>query len=165
MSSRRWQPTSSRRPGSSARGFTVVELLLIVVVLGILVAIAVPLYGGYQERARVAQAVTDIRLIESQLDSYRLEFDRVPQDYTRIVVPAPVDPWGRPYRYLRLQPMAPGDMGKVRKDKNLVPLNSDYDLYSVGRDGATKAPLTPSESQDDVIRANDGGFVGLASDY
>lgn len=55
--------------------------------------------------------------------------------------------------------------GKPRKDRFLVPINSDYDLYSKGRDGQSVAPLTAQQSHDDVIRANDGAFVGLAVDF
>jgi general secretion pathway protein G len=55
--------------------------------------------------------------------------------------------------------------GKKRKDRNLVPLNSDYDLYSQGPDGNSVSPLTAAASQDDIIRANNGGFVGKAEDY
>jgi len=46
-----------------------------------------------------------------------------------------------------------------------VPLNSTYDLYSKGKDGASASPLTAKASADDVIRANDGGYIGLASGY
>lgn len=55
--------------------------------------------------------------------------------------------------------------GKVRKDHNLVPLNTDYDLYSMGEDGASVSPLTAKASRDDIVRANNGRYVGLASDY
>jgi general secretion pathway protein G len=51
------------------------------------------------------------------------------------------------------------------KDRNLVPINYDYDLYSVGKDGQTQPPLTVQASWDDVIRANGGGYVGLARLY
>jgi general secretion pathway protein G len=47
----------------------------------------------------------------------------------------------------------------------LVPINSTYDLYSMGKDGKTKAPITAQDSRDDIIRANDGLFIGLASDF
>jgi general secretion pathway protein G len=58
-----------------------------------------------------------------------------------------------------------GIAGIARKDRFLVPINSTYDLYSVGADGKSTGPLTASISHDDVIRANDGGYVGLASGY
>ena len=53
----------------------------------------------------------------------------------------------------------------MRKDKNLVPLNADYDLYSKGKDGKSQPPLTAKVSYDDIVRANNGGFVDLASKY
>ena len=55
--------------------------------------------------------------------------------------------------------------GSARKDKKLNPLNSDFDLYSVGRDGDSRLPLAVKVSEDDVIRALDGRFVGLARDF
>jgi general secretion pathway protein G len=73
-----------------------------------------------------------------------------------------MDPWGRPYRYLELSAANPGD---VRRDKNLVPINTDFDLYSVGKDGETVTPLTAQKSRDDVVRANNGAFIGLAENY
>lgn len=45
------------------------------------------------------------------------------------------------------------------------PLNSDFDLYSMGPDGKTATPLTAKASYDDIIRAVDGKFLGLASDF
>ena len=45
------------------------------------------------------------------------------------------------------------------------PKNSDFDLYSMGKDGASVGPLTAKASRDDVVRASDGRFVGLASDF
>lgn len=53
----------------------------------------------------------------------------------------------------------------MRKDKNLVPINTQYDLYSLGADGQSKPPLTAPVSKDDVILANDGNYIGLASAY
>ncbi len=55
--------------------------------------------------------------------------------------------------------------GKPRKDHFLHPINSDFDIYSMGRDGDTVAPLTAKKSHDDIIRANDGGFYGLAANF
>jgi general secretion pathway protein G len=55
--------------------------------------------------------------------------------------------------------------GKPRKDHFLHPINSDFDIYSMGRDGDTVAPLTANKSHDDIIRANDGGFYGLAANF
>jgi general secretion pathway protein G len=56
-------------------------------------------------------------------------------------------------------------MGQVRKDKNLVPINADFDLYSMGKDGASVPPLTAQASRDDIVRGSNGRFVGLGSDF
>ena len=73
-----------------------------------------------------------------------------------------LDPWGLPYEYLNLDGVP---IGMMRKDQALVPINSDYDLYSKGPDGASIMPLTAPMSRDDVVRANNGAFIGIASDY
>jgi general secretion pathway protein G len=74
-----------------------------------------------------------------------------------------LDPWDNPYHYTNLE--AAKGKGSARKNKNLVPINSDFDLYSSGKDGASVSPLTAKASRDDIVRASDGRFVGLASDY
>jgi general secretion pathway protein G len=53
----------------------------------------------------------------------------------------------------------------MRKDRFLVPINTFFDLYSMGKDGQSVSPLTAQASRDDVIWANDGAFIGRASDY
>jgi general secretion pathway protein G len=53
----------------------------------------------------------------------------------------------------------------MRKDRNLNPINTQYDLYSVGADGQTRLPLQAPVSQDDVILASDGNYVGLAASF
>jgi general secretion pathway protein G len=58
-----------------------------------------------------------------------------------------------------------GGKEKQRKDRFLHPLNTDYDLYSTGADGKTKAPLAAKDSQDDIIRANDGAYIGVAANF
>lgn len=59
----------------------------------------------------------------------------------------------------------PGGKGKARKDHKLNPINSDFDLYSLGPDGVSKTQLTQKDSLDDIVRARDGGYVGLASEF
>jgi general secretion pathway protein G len=144
-------------------GFSVIELMIAMAILALIVGIAVPMWGSYTERAKVAKAVVAIRMIEGAVERYRVEFKALPNQIDPLLKPAPLDPWGNPYQYLNLQTMKGN--GTARKDKNLVPLNSDYDLYSMGADGASRGPLNAPESHDDVLRANDGKFVGLAANY
>jgi general secretion pathway protein G len=62
-------------------------------------------------------------------------------------------------------PAGGGAAAQARKDRFLVPLNTDFDLYSVGRDGESVPALTAAKSRDDVVRAANGSFIGLASKF
>ncbi len=146
-------------------GFTLVELMIAIAIVAALAVVAVPSYQRYRDRAAVAQAESDIAAIAALISLYRLDSRVFPNSLADINMAGKLDPWNHPYKYLNLSPVALGMAGKVRKDKNLVPINSDFDLYSMGKDGASQAPLTAAVSRDDVVRANDGRFVGLASDY
>ncbi len=72
-----------------------------------------------------------------------------------------LDPWGNPYEYLNIVDANP-PRGKMRKDRFHVPVNSDYDLFSRGKDGQTRKPFQNPKSRDDIVRANDGEYVGPA---
>jgi general secretion pathway protein G len=146
-------------------GFTLVELLIAVAIIATLASIAVPIYIGLTDRARIAKAMADIRILESEIAMFELERTRLPVNLGEINHAALKDPWDNPYEYLSFAAAGSGWRGAARKDHSLVPLNSTYDLYSKGKDGASASPLTAKASGDDVIRANDGGYIGLASEY
>ncbi len=148
------------------RGFTLLELLIALCVLGLLSAIAVPLYGSIANRAFVAQATADIGMLDMRLERYFSNNFGYPDSLDQLAGPELVDPWGQRYQYLRIQGNdSPGLRGRLRKDRNLVPINSDFDLYSMGADGATRPPLTARPSRDDIIRAADGSFVGIGEEF
>ncbi len=91
---------------------------------------------------------------------------RLPDSLADIGMGGLLDPWGNPYQYLNLSdPNNRAARGKARKDHNLVPINSDYDLYSMGKDGGSVSPLTAKASRDDIVRAGNGRFVGKATDF
>jgi general secretion pathway protein G len=152
-----------RRP-QRQRGFTLIELLLVLALVALLATIALPTYRAYVNRAKVAAAVGDLGRMKLRVDAWRLAHnDALPATLADIDMAGLLDPWGFPYVYF---PFAgQNGNGGVRKDKNLVPINTSYDLYSVGADGASVPPITAKPSQDDVIMANDGGYMGLASGY
>jgi general secretion pathway protein G len=145
-----------------ASGLTLVELLIAIAIIGVLAAIAIPAYADYKERARVYEAVTEISTMASKIGQYWQDAREYPDSLADIGLGAELDPWGYPYRYLNLDKKGNGG---ARRDKNLNPLNTDFDLYSVGKNTKTKLPISQKDSLDDVIRVYDGKFVNLASQF
>jgi general secretion pathway protein G len=135
--------------------------MIVAAILGALAALAIPNYQRVVERARVVKAIGDISAIQQNISEYFALNGRYPASLSDLGA-TPTDPWGNPYQYLVV---AGASRGQLRKDRFLVPVNSDFDLYSMGPDGETAAPFTAAQSRDDVVRANDGGFVGTAADF
>lgn len=127
------------RPGHGGRsqnGFTLIEVMVVIVILGVLAALVVPRVMGRPDEARVVAAKQDVAAVMQALKLYRLDNQRYPtteQGLQALVVrptgePAPnnwkqyldkppVDPWGKPYQYLN-----PGLKGEI-------------DVFSYGADG------------------------------
>lgn len=154
---------SLRRIVKQSSGFTLIELIIVISILGVLSTMAVSQDSGYKDRAKVVQAKADILSIEVLIERFYSDNRNYPNTLNDVGVGTMLDPWGNPYQYLDIT-TAKGK-GKLRKDKSLNPINSDFDLYSMGKDGKSKLPLTVNVSLDDIIRARDGQFVGLASDF
>ncbi len=144
-------------------GLTLVELMIVVAIIGVLASIATPAYEDYTEKARVANAVSDIASISIKAEAYWNDARKYPDILADIGAAGMLDPWDNPYQYLNL--FDKQGKGGNRKDRKLNPLNSDFDLYSMGKDGQSKTQITNKESLDDVIRANDGKFIDLAEKY
>ena len=126
----------SQHPRGTVRGFTLLELLVVLVVLGLLVSIVGPRYFNQLGKSEGKAAQAQIASIAKALDMYRIDMGRYPSTeqglaalsaapaneprwhgpYLQKVVPN--DPWGRPYTY-----KSPGDTG-------------EFDLLSLGKDGA-----------------------------
>jgi general secretion pathway protein G len=133
-------------------------MLAVMAIMAALATLAFPALQDSVLRAKVARAIGDIRTIQTDLDGQ----DSLPASLAAIGRDSVLDPWGHPYQYLRFDPATHTAPPGARRDRFLVPINSTYDLYSMGADGATQTALTSKSSQDDIIRANDGGFIGLA---
>jgi general secretion pathway protein G len=157
-------PHSVRRPPQRAQtGVTLLEIMLAVGLLAILTAIAIPAYDGYMNRANNSRAAADIREISLRITKFELDNVSLPASLADIDADELRDPWDRPYEYLSFDGLR--GRGPVRKDGRLNPINTDYDLYSRGRDGQTATPLRARQSRDDIVRASNGRFVGVAAEY
>ncbi len=129
---------NGRKSSLAQRGFTLIEVMVVVVILGILAAVVVPKVMGRPDQARITKVENDIRAMESALNMYRLDNFNYPtnEQGLRALVERPSgdaarnwrsggyierlqrDPWGNDYQYLR-----PGRDGR------------EFDLYSLGADG------------------------------
>jgi general secretion pathway protein G len=144
-------------------GFTLIEVLIVIAILGTLSGIAIPMYKNYIEKARIVTAIAEISILQKEIAEYETKNNVLPDTLNDIGRGNLLDPWGNPYQYLNFANVM--GMGPLRKDRFLVPLNSDYDLYSMGKDGLSMPPLTANASHDDIIRANNGTYIGIASEY
>src|SRR6056300_31240 len=120
------------------RGFSLIEILVVLVIMGLLISVVAPTVLNSADDARVQKVQADFKSIETALKIYRLDnytYPTTEQGLVALVEPTtlepeprnfkqggylsevPVDPWGRPYLYL-----SPGENGQV-------------DIYSLGADG------------------------------
>jgi general secretion pathway protein G len=119
-------------------GFSLVEILVVLVIMGLLISVVAPTVLNRADEARVAKVLADFKNIETALKIYRLDnyvyptteqglqalvekstLDPEPRNFKEggYLEELPIDPWGRPYLY-----MSPGEHGEI-------------DLYSLGADG------------------------------
>jgi general secretion pathway protein G len=154
-----------RRTFSGNRGFSFLELLIVVSIILTISAMAVPHLMAVLDEAKVTRATGEIHAIEVNIAIFQAtSTGTLPADLSQIEATALIDPWGHPYQYFN-HATGTGNGGMLRQDLFLVALNEDYDLYSFGKDGQTTAAIGSSVSQDDIIRASSGAYTGVASQY
>jgi general secretion pathway protein G len=146
------------------KAFTLIEVIICIALIGTLSAIAIPNYIVYREKANTARAIEEIRSIETAIMNFVNNTNNYPDSLAEVSSNVALDPWGTPYQYTRIDGGSTAK-GKLRKDHFMVPVNTDFDLYSMGKDKASQAPFTAKASRDDIVRCNNGGYVGLASEY
>lgn len=139
----------------SNRGFTLVELVLVMGLIGVLSTIAFAEFGAIKNRVRTARCIEEIRGLEKEIIAYTTDKGTNPPDLDAVGWGTQLDPWGHVYEY------HPVGSRKSGSDN----INTDFDLYSNGVDGLSAASIIAAESLDDIIRANDGSFAGVADGF
>lgn len=162
MDVKRKSKTSLDRQTLKMVGFTIVEIMIALAIAGLIMMVAVPAYQDYSKRIDDDKTEKDLIVIQFTIDDFELTNGNLPNSLADIGMNGMEDPWGNPYVYANHDLIEPG---LRRKDHSLVPINSDYDLYSKGKDGASAPPLTANSSKDDIIRGRDGGYIGIAEEY
>jgi general secretion pathway protein G len=126
MRSNRVQGSGFRVQGGRRRAFSLVEIMIVVVIIGLLASVVTYATKGYKERANRNKARADIAVLAGAVDSYYLATGRQPdnREGLQVLVPEfvkslPKDPWGNPYVY-------------VQPGKNGV---GTFDIISYGADG------------------------------
>jgi len=157
--------TTNRPRTSLQAGFQLVEMLIVIAVLSIVSFVAIPSFLSFLDRVDYTIAETDITDITVVIEQYYSGKNEYPDSLADIGRGGLLDPWGNAYRYLRIDGGNVRGRGSLRKDRSLSPVNSDYDLYSAGKDGQTRAPFPPPVSHDDIVRASNGRFIGYAADF
>lgn len=137
------------------------DLVIVLAAALVVGSFAVPAFNGYVERSRVARAVSDIGTISLRLYRWQQTTDSLPASLAEAGIGGD-DPWGRPYVYVRA---AGTSRSRLRKDGGQSPLNTDFDLYSLGPDGVSALALPAAPSRDDVVRARNGSYIGPAANY
>ena len=168
-----WDPPENAAPGVGDRedggdswqilGFTLIEVLMIIVLLAALAGIALPNYRAYLEKAQLTTVLSDMKDIEKDVLLFAYQNNAYPASLADINRQNMRDPWGNPFQYLNIT-TAKGK-GDMRKNHFMVPINDDFDLYSMGPDGKSTSPLTAKSSRDDIVRADNGTFFGKVEDY
>lgn len=162
----RQSPDGGRCASADSLAFSLIEVLVVLTLIGALVGIAGPAVVDAMDDAKVAQAASEIVALSAELSVFFLDNERYPDSLAEIGRAGTSDPYGNPYYYTNIAGSGSKKGGtKGRRDRFLVPVNSDFDLYSAGKDGITALPFTAEESRDDVVRANNGMFIGLAEDF
>ncbi len=147
-----------------SRAYTVIELALVVIMASLVYGMVSPAARYYLDEAKVTVIEDVIEDMGQSIDDYFIANGDYPDSLEDVFGEIPLDEWGNPYQYRKILGVG-GGIGPLRKDKNMVPINSDYDLYSMGPDGKTASPLTAAISKDDIVRGRNGAFVGVATDY
>lgn len=113
---------------------------------------AIPAYNEYINKSKNAAAIGDIRTLSTEISAYYMDSGSNPDTLSTINRVGFLDPWKKEYIYNKIP---------VLMDILDLPLNTDFDIYSKGSDGNSEAFGGDPSNDNDIVRANDGTYVGL----
>jgi general secretion pathway protein G len=170
-------PFCSPNCDQRSQGFTLVELVVVMGVLAVLTLLGMGAYSHFINQAKNTRAIAEIRLLEKEIFEFWQTNDRLPDSLAELGHAIMLDPWKTPYQYINFDTTAGWeDMRRIAKKKDngkgkgkgkgkSDALNEDFDLFSMGKDRMSAPDLDDGSSLDDIVRADDGRYTGLASEY
>jgi general secretion pathway protein G len=133
------------------------------------------LYSHFIDRAKNTRAIAEIRVLEKEILEFWQTNDRLPDSLAELDRAAMLDPWKTPYQYINFDTTSRGEdirrttdkkgKGKGKGSGKSSSLNEDFDLFSMGKDRISAPDLSDASCQDDIVRADDGRYTGLVSEY
>jgi general secretion pathway protein G len=149
------QPKQRQRHLVTFAGFTMIELLVVVAILGTLAILSIPTYNEFVSRAKNGRAKQEVRVLEREIIGYFMETESLPITLGEISRGDLKDPWGNPYVYFNTP----------TRSKFGIMLNTDFDIFSKGEDGNTDPVVSSAAGKDDLVRGADGAFLGFGEDW
>lgn len=156
-------------------GFTLFELVVVLAIFAALTFIGMRAYSHFIDKARNTRAIAEIRVLEKEILEFWNANDRLPNTLGELGRASMLDPWKTPYQYINFDVTAEGEdlrrtkgkkgKGKGKGSGKSATLNSDFDLFSMGKDKMSAPDLNDDGSLDDIVRADDGSYTGLAAEY
>jgi len=142
-------------------------------VLAVITIIGMRVYSHFIDRAKNTRAIAEIRVLEKEILQFWQANDRLPDSLAELDRSAMLDPWKTPYQYINLNTTSGGEeirrttgkKGQGKGSGKSSSLNEDFDLFSRGKDRMSAPDLSDASSQDDIVRADDGSYTGLVSEY
>lgn len=144
-------------------GFTLIELIVVTGIIAALATIGFPIYRAFISQAKNSRAMSEIRLLETEIYDYQVQFGALPADLAAIDRDTLTDPWGEVYVYNDFR-----DLGTTPERRfGADPLNDDFDLFSMGEDGVSADLVhvlgVGGPGSDDIVRGSNGAFLGTGA--
>jgi len=157
-------------------GFSLIELILVVGIVAIVSGIAFPTYSSYREKVDSQKAAADLAGMVILIEKFYAENNRYPNSLNEIGKGGLKDPWDREYQYQNNSLIMENEIKSnnkpnykptctgCRKDGPIHPINTDFDLFSIGKDGKSVSSIRAEPSHDDIVRAFNGSYIGTVRD-